>query len=354
VTPSPTPTPSPDCRTLGCPPGEECLREGRCGGSDCFSCFPIPTPTPTPTATPTPQPTATPTPSPSPTPQPTPTPCVPSSSVQKVCVTVDGGTFPYTPNACWDCTSWTGYMVRNGYFTAGDPNEDGDVGGFPGHWKNSDAQQVLVGLIRKSDCAKVDPRSGNVTGVAIDPPYMEKRLVSVPCPTPTPTPGPSPSPTPGPGGPGCAMPAQCPALKIWRGKLHACQTANHQDSRDDEGKPKPVPNGKCYVDSTPGFEGSERGLPCNDEHNAVCSCTGEDLPHTSQGWRRCEDPRGPVFTVSGSGVARWEKQGFLAEVKLSGGGDVVVEICPPDPMRDALGQVVKVNSNPCRTVRWSF
>jgi hypothetical protein len=210
VTPSPTPTPSPspDCRTLGCPPGEECLREGRCGGSDCFSCFPIPTPTPTPSPTPLPTPSPLPTasPSPSPTPQPTPTPCVPTSSVQRVCVNVDGSTSPYTPDACWTWESYQGFMIRNGYYTAGDPLEDGDVSRpqRPGHWLNHDAQQVLVELIRKSDGMRINPNNGAEKGTSINPPYMEKRVVVTPCPSPTPGPSPSPgpSPTPGTGGGG--------------------------------------------------------------------------------------------------------------------------------------------------------
>jgi hypothetical protein len=205
----PIPTPPPTTTTLPQPSPSPCvcpLPGGgtypcadpycRCGAGAC------PVPTPSPTATPTPQPTAP------PTPAPTPSPCLPSTTVEKVCVSVDGSTFPYTPNACWDCTSWTGYMVRNGYFTAGDPKEDGDAAGRPGFWLNYDPQQVLVGLIRKSDCAKAAPSGivfADASGkplVAIDPPYVEKRTVTVPCPNPSPSP--SASPTPGPGG--------CPAV----------------------------------------------------------------------------------------------------------------------------------------------
>ena len=96
-------------------------------------------------------------------------------------------------------------MIRNGYFTAGDPKEDGDVGGRPGYWLNYDPQGVLVGVISKRDCT-------NGSGaLVVDWPRAEERVVPCPTPHPTPsatpppgpTPTPGPSPTPGPGGVTC-------------------------------------------------------------------------------------------------------------------------------------------------------
>jgi hypothetical protein len=91
-------------------------------------------------------------------------------------------------------------MIRNGYFTAGDPLEDGDVSTprVPGYWLNRDPQQVLVGQISKRDCT-------NANGaLVVDWPRAEVRTVATPCPSPSPTPSPGPTPTPPPNG--------CPAL----------------------------------------------------------------------------------------------------------------------------------------------
>jgi hypothetical protein len=157
---------------------------------------PSPSPSATPTATPSPTPSVPPTPPPpTPTPVPTPSPCVPVSG--KVCVTSDGDIFPFDRTKCWTCADWQGYMIRNGYFTAGDPKEDGDVGGRPGYWLNYDPQGVLVGVISKRDCT-------NGSGaLVVDWPRAEERVV--PCPTPQPTPSatPPPVPTPSPGSGGC-------------------------------------------------------------------------------------------------------------------------------------------------------
>lgn len=106
---------------------------------------------------------------------------------------------PFDRTKCWTCADWQGYMIRNGYFTAGDPKEDGDVGGRPGYWLNYDPQGVLVGVISKRDCT-------NGSGaLVVDWPRAEERVV--PCPTPQPTPSatPPPGPTPTPQ-------AGCPAL----------------------------------------------------------------------------------------------------------------------------------------------
>lgn len=156
---------------------------------------PTPTPSPSPSASPTATPSPTPTiPPPPPLPTPTPSPCVPVSG--KVCVTSEGDVFPFDRTKCWTCSDWQGYMIRNGYFTAGDPKEDGDVAGYPGYWLNYDPQGVLVGFISKKDCRD---KAGNLR---TDFPRQEERIIA--CPSPSPTPPPNPTPTPGPGG--------CPGL----------------------------------------------------------------------------------------------------------------------------------------------
>jgi hypothetical protein len=318
--PSASPTPAPTPSPCVCPlPGGgtyPCADPYcRCGSGAC------PVPTPSPTATPTPQPTAV------PTPAPTPTPCVPGSSVQRVCVNVDGSTFPYTANACWDCTSWTGYMVRNGYFTAGDPKEDGDAAGRPGFWLNYDPQQVLVGLIRKSDCAKVDPRNGNVTGVAIDPPYMEKRTVVTPCPSPSPGPTPSPSPSVPPN-PGAGL--KCAPLDSIGVAFHAQHPAPHG------------PLGYRWV-----FSATPKSVkPFCPEHRNECeqqAYIGDPVAnYDAVAWRfderfRCQDPAGPLWNQQEPHTGQsWEptdvrqENNYLANLKPAVKGKHVVRTCRRD------------------------
>ncbi len=131
-----------------------------------------------------------------------------------MCVTEPGGQIiaPFNPKAqsgpgaCNTCATYTSYMTRYGYWTPGDPLEDGDVGGHPGMWINMEGAR-LAGLTRKSDCAKVNPGNGaaGLPCSACDPPVMEERLTACPTPQPTPSATPPPGPTPTPQ-------AGCPSL----------------------------------------------------------------------------------------------------------------------------------------------
>jgi hypothetical protein len=148
----------------------------------------IPTPPPTPAP---PPPTAPP--SNPPTPPTPPTPCQPPvcvTATEQVCVNADGSTFPFDRTKCWTCADWQGYMIRNGYFTAGDPKEDGDASGtHPGRWLNYDPQGVLVGTIDKKTCTNANG------GLVVDWPRAEKRPITT-CAPQIPCPGPSTPPTP--------------------------------------------------------------------------------------------------------------------------------------------------------------
>jgi hypothetical protein len=209
----PIPTPPPTTTTLPQPSPSPCvcpLPDGgtyscadpycRCGAGAC------PVPTPSPTATPTPQPTAT------PTPVPTPSPCIPTgtgSTLQKVCVAVDGAITPFDRTKCWTAKDWLDFMMRDRWddacacikpgsaqFTPGDPKEDGDASGtHPGFWLNHDPSGRLVGVVHKKTAT-------NANGVlVVDYPRVEERNVPGPVATPCPSPSPSASPTPGPGTP---------------------------------------------------------------------------------------------------------------------------------------------------------
>jgi hypothetical protein len=348
--------------------------------------LPSPSPTPTPIPTPTPTASPTPVPTPTPTPVPTPTPLCNGPAPGPVCTGTDpagwcGGCWTCRPDgrwkqhnkACgpgcddgcgdrWRCLDKQDYDLRQGhvkpapagapYRVFGCPPGVVEVPGCPG------------GTYLNARCDRVDQHTGRVLAPAEDGYYGI--CVPQPCPSATPTPQPTPTPSTPPSV--CAMPATCPVLQVWRGSLLNCMDANHRPSRqcdlspggcDAPGadrQPRPVPNGKCIVDTTPGFVGGPRGLPCNDDKNAVCSCTGTDQPHDALTWRRCEDPRGPVFEVHGTGVAKANSgdNPFHLEVKHTSGGQVFVRICPPNPMLDHYGQVVRVQGNACRDLEWSF
>lgn len=357
-----------DCRILGCDSGT------KCPDSEPYKCVPdVPPPTTLPSPPPSPVPTPTPTPAPTPTPTPEPTPmpgCGPAPGPQ--CQGTDpaawcGGCWTCRnsdlrwkqhnkacPGPCvtgcppdaWQCAGKVEWEIRQGNWTPLPGHPDlifNDPGGDPR--RRDCVSRRTCDRVNCTTEAVLFPASDGWFGICI--PH------ACPSPTPTPTPTPGPSPTPPPGG-SCTMPDHCPALVIWRGSILSCQDTNHHESKKPDGQPLPVPNGKCHVDSTEGFEGGPRGLPCNSEHNAVCSCTGTDQPAEATTWRHCEDPRGPDFTVSGSGVRGWSKDGFGVDIQHNAGGNVEVTICPPHDIHDEYGVPVRVIGTACRTVRWSF
>jgi hypothetical protein len=374
--PRPSPTPSP-CATP--PPASwGCTSPNGCT-------WVCPSPTPTPTPVPTPTPTAAPTPSPTPVPTPTPTPPPPQPcggpAPGPVCTGADpagwcGGCWTCRPDGRWKqhnkvcgpgcddgcgprpdgttpwlCQEKQEYDIRQGHVHRAPAGAPYRVYGCPSNGQ-PEVPGCAGGTYLNARCDRVDQHTGRVLAPAEDGYYGI--CVPRPCPSATPTPNPTPTPSTPPGV--CAMPSTCPVLQVWRGSLLNCMDANHRPSKKADGQPLPVPNGKCIVDTTPGFVGSPRGAPCNDEHNAVCSCTGTDQPHDATTWRRCEDPRGPTFEVHGTGVARANAgdNPFHLEVKHTGGGDVFVRICPPRPMFDHYGQEVRIQGNACRDLEWSF
>jgi hypothetical protein len=338
---------------------------------------PTPVPTPTPTASPTPVPTPTPTPVPTPTPPP-PQPCG-GPAPGPVCAGTDpvgwcGGCWTCRPDGRWKqhnktcgpgcddgcgprtdgttpwlCQEKQEYDIRQGHVHRAPAGAPYRVYGCPSNGQ-PEVPGCAGGTYLNARCDRVDQHTGRVLAPAEDGYYGI--CVPRPCPSATPTPTPTPSTPPGV----CAMPSTCPALLVWRGSLLNCMDANHRPSKKPDGQPLPVSNGKCIVDTTPGFVGSPRGAVCNDEHNAVCSCTGTDQPADATTWRRCEDERGPTFEVHGTGVARANRgdNPFHLEVKHTGGGDVFVRICPPRPMFDHYGQEVRIQGDACRDLEWSF
>lgn len=345
-----------------------CLKDkGTCSTNPdgSFLCIPRPTPTPAPpTATPgptntptlTPQATATPQATPTQptataTPQATQTPCSPN--VQKVCVASEGGPVigVFNPNAqngptaCWTAKTWLEYMTGdrkddNGqiipgsaYFTRGDPAEDGDApgGNAPGHWKNDDGHGN-VQLIHKQTARRPNG------SLAVDPPFMEQRTVA--CPTPQATPQatatpqqPGPTPTPSAG---CQIPSSCPTLCRWGVSPNPLFTFNGQKVDDAR------VGGKGHWDTTPHFKCPPPGA-CNDDNHRPCTST---VPGCESFWRRCEDPRGPTFAVSGPCRIR-EEEGFGVVVDFTGPGQCSVEACPRWDAKDEYGEPLNTGSFAC-------
>jgi hypothetical protein len=333
-TPFPSPTPPPttlpgprDCRHFGCPThGQVCVEVAR----DDWQCV---TPTPLPTPTPTPQPT------PTPTPQPTPTPCNPR--VEKVCIK---NGVEVALSECNNCASYTSYMERYGYWTRGDPTEDGDAAGagHPGMWLNFNGPGNLAGMTRKSDCAKVNISNGaaGTPCSACDPPIVTEIIRPCPSPTPspfpTPTPGPSPSPTPGPG---CQIPSSCPALTRW-----GVSPNPHIQDQHANTVSAPVVGGTVHWDSTPRFGGgSNGGQPCNDEHHVPCTST---VPGCGHVWRQCEDPRGPNWSVDGPATIK-HTDGFGIQVRVTGTGKITVQACPKPDAHDHYGVPLSTGPSAC-------
>jgi hypothetical protein len=244
VTPLPVPTPTPYPCDPPCKAGETCEREGRCGGHDCFSCFPTPGPTPSPVATPspaatpTPAPSASPTPVPTPTPAPvpTPTPCVPTAPV---CTTtteprcyalgpksdgsedpiVDVATLPLGIKSCWTCSDIRDYMLKRVPQDDGTlslPHWSGPVGGL--YFNDPDNNPARREWYDPKTCAKVKADGtliapiGHGTGHS---PYVTKKPETVcapgiPCPASPPPPSPGPSAPPSP--PASPAPGGCPVV----------------------------------------------------------------------------------------------------------------------------------------------
>lgn len=110
----------------------------------------------------------------------------------------------------------------------------------------------------------------------------------------------------------CPVPSSCPRLNRIGVKLH-------QRLGDT-----------CVWDATGRF-GEGNGHPCNDEHHEVCgsSCGS---------WRRCEDPRGPVWEG-----ARPLANPYLAKAPCS----QPVRACPREPWLDVYGQEVDTSRAQC-------
>lgn len=149
-----------------------------------------------------------------------------------------------------------------------------------------------------------------------------------PCPT-EPRPTASPRPTPTSTAIAIATPEKCPCLR---------RVGFSQYGQD-------WPNGAmtCKTfDATPRFGPSSNGLPCNSEHHAVCSASGND---TGDDWRKCEfgdpstgDEVPPSWIQSGAVYSK--ARGYKFDVCVRPGRKVTITAGPPpspfDQLRKAL------------------
>jgi hypothetical protein len=362
---APKPSPTPGCGTSGpcCPFG------GDWNGHECVY------PSPSPVASPTPPPTTQPEPDPSPSPSATPSPAT-SPAPSPMPSLSPGPTPPPSPEpaACtphplpsvpvpllrttkpsdkgWVCDTFDGHLLCAGRTAvsgqdewrtpSGDDCLRGSIYMLQSH-NHEGAAGVLdmrSGLICRdgegrdcSDafCRRVYPDKERLVYPPESPDGWEYsgNLPPVFCETAPPSPAPSPSATPPPGPTPQPTPAACPPLRRW-----------------STSTPAGEPGSRRSFDSTPRFGNSANGLPCNDDHHAVCSLSGDD--HGTD-WRHCEDPRGGAWTVRGDlkllglenpGV---DGLGFRANVRGSG----QIQVCPPPHLVDEEGKPVAILGDGC-------
>ena len=118
-------------------------------------------------------------------------------------------------------------------------------------------------------------------------------------------------------------PAKCPCLRRWGIKPHIYMTGNSQMTD------RPVRGGYIVFDTTPRF-GSGNGTPCNSEKDG---CNG----------RKCEDPRGPDFSVDGP--SEWKplsNQTYQVKVGPLKQGRHAVTARPRAGLHDEMDQPVNI------------
>lgn len=317
--PEPSPWPEPQCsRGLGC----DCWL--RVGGQDIWRACP---------------------PSPAPVPSPTPTPKPPvCKSVPGVCNTCDDVIAQAIEWNNWNCPRTQGWPDRGLDVVRDDgnpvPREPYNASIGRGACYNRGDAKFRV----DRQCNRLAWDSDNVLNPAGDGYLGPICNCSTPSPSPTPSASPTPGATPKPG----PTPGTCPTLVRWGGGVHSAMFANHQESKTPDDKPQPVAGGFVHLDSTPRFGSGNRGLPCNDEHHAVCERDG--LDH-GPNWRPCEDPRGPVWRLV-RGNAKTKVDGFGLKVGPLASGHYAAEVCPRDDVQDALGQPVRTDGDACSTIEW--
>lgn len=276
-------------------------------------------------ASPSPWPPAIP-----PTPPPTPPPASPVPCETKpLCVKKDG-----SPSS--SCVSCAEFLANSDFERAGDlVYFDGTRGR---EWIDPKTCYFVYGPGDTRTRNKRYQNDGSVCeiGCSKDPKPCSPPPPASPAPETSPSPGGSPQPQ--------ATPGTCPALVRWGGGLHAQMTPTFQ------GLPKePTFAGNTIdLDSTARFGGNAggRGLPCNDEHHAVCEASGDDH---GPNWRRCEDPRGPIFTVLAGGYrkAKVINGGWGLRLEDIQAGTIRVRICPREDVQDAEGEPVRVLGDAC-------
>jgi YD repeat-containing protein len=213
--------------------------------------------------------------------------------MDKVCVDADGKVIDFFdprasggPRWCYTCKSWLAMMIAGGYYTAGDPTEDGDAAGnHPGYWLNYDANGRLVERINKQTCYDLDGVTYRVSNF----PRMEERLIPCPTPSPTPVPTPTPSPTPvptptpSPGPTPTPGPGGCPALYQVGGSLLAPRDCGESCRKQGY---------LGYVVNYTATELCEEGKP---------GCVCDPARNRCERPKECQDPRGATVYITHGG-----------------------------------------------------
>ena len=135
------------------------------------------------------------------------------------------------------------------------------------------------------------------------------------------TPTPAPAVTPDP----AATPAACPPLTRWSSGIHNVTDA------DTKAVPWILVGGHVVVDSTPLFN----NRPCNAERD---SCGG----------RKCEDPRGGVWTLEeGGSPAQPRNDGYQFRIGPLVPGFHRWRVCPRSDAMDPQGRPLVTDQNAC-------
>lgn len=151
-----------------------------------------------------------------------------------------------------------------------------------------------------------------------------------PTPTPTPSPTVSPSATITPTPTIAGTPAKCPCLVRWGiGKTPHVSV----DANENQVQP-PVKGGRVVFDTTQKFErfpGDTAGGACDNEQD---NCSG----------RKCQDLRGPIFTVTGPST-NWRvnpTNNFQVKINQLQSGKHTITVKPRPDLQDAQGVAVQV------------
>lgn len=177
-----------------------------------------------------------------------------------------------------------------------------------------------------------------------------------------PQPQPDPPDTDPPHQPGASPPLAC-----FGAALHSVITPQGTVSNDDAGRPAPCRGCRHALDSTPYFVRCGPNFRCNGEVHNVCSPEGDAHPQSAEhlaaereqrpcrGFRRAEDPRGPVWRQLAGPPAFCEggQRGFLCRLVLTQPGRYSFGVCAGGDFRDLDG-VLNANQAACERAAVTF